>query len=548
MKRDFDVAKKLEELLDKGETETVEFKKTISGELEKRIGDYASALANEANLLEKDAGWIVVGVEDKTRRIVGADCLRESLDQDKLKKRVSDKTGHSSLEVFEATRDEKRLVLLKIPAAPRGIPISSGGKYWGRAGSSLTTLTTEKQDRIRRQTPYDWSAEICEGADRDDLDEEALREARDKFAKSVKTDISEWSDKKVLEKFGFLSKRGLTKGAILLLGKKEARRLLNPNPAEILWKLGEGEKAYEHFGPPFLLNVEKVFAKIRNYKMRFERPGRFIPDERDKYDKSVMLEALHNCIAHQDYQKKGRVNVVEYKDRVEFESVGEFFDGTPKEYALDKRTPAQYRNPGLVEAMKALQMIDKIGAGIRSMYEKQRNRFLPLPEYEISEEGRVKLVIYSNAIDKLYEDLLMTREDLEFEDVYLLDRLQKNAKLTKEEARHLKQKGLAEGRYPQLHLSKRVSQELGREVEYSKLKGFDDNYYRDLVLQFLEEHGEANGKDIRQLLWDKLPDILGDNQKEYKVRNLLTKMRKAGMINNIAGRGKAGGKWILDGR
>lgn len=542
MKRDFDVAKKLEELLDKGETETVEFKKTISGELEKRIGDYASALANEANLLEKDAGWIVVGVEDKTRRIVGADCLRESLDQDKLKKRVSDKTGHSSLEVFEATRDEKRLVLLKIPAAPRGIPISSGGKYWGRAGSSLTTLTTEKQDRIRRQTPYDWSAEICEGADRDDLDEEALREARDKFAKSVKTDISEWSDKKVLEKFGFLSKRGLTKGAILLLGKKEARRLLNPNPAEILWKLGEGEKAYEHFGPPFLLNVEKVFAKIRNYKMRFERPGRFIPDERDKYDKSVMLEALHNCIAHQDYQKKGRVNVVEYKDRVEFESVGEFFDGTPKEYALDKRTPAQYRNPGLVEAMKALQMIDKIGAGIRSMYEKQRNRFLPLPEYEISEEGRVKLVIYSNAIDKLYEDLLMTREDLEFEDLYLLDMVQKGRELPKEGLRRLRKKNLVTGRKPAIVVASEVSEITGSLVKRAQQKGFDKEEYKRLICGFIGDYKEVGSLDIRERFLPMLGKALTEKQKQTYLTNLLQELSRENRIVNVGKRGK-GAKW-----
>ncbi|MBD3411004.1 MAG: transcriptional regulator, partial [Ignavibacteriales bacterium] len=178
MTREFDVAKKLEELLDKGETETVEFKKTINSELKKKIGDYASALANEANLRGEEVGWLVVGVEDKTRRLLGTDCLSEPSDIDNLKKRVSDKTGHSSLDIIEAFHNGKRAVLLRIPAAPRGIPISSGGKYWGRSGSSLETLTTGKQDRIRSQTPYDWSAEICEGADLDDLDEEALREAR----------------------------------------------------------------------------------------------------------------------------------------------------------------------------------------------------------------------------------------------------------------------------------------------------------------------------------------------------------------------------------
>lgn len=35
------------------------------------IGKYFSALSNEANLREKDFAWLVFGVENKTREIVG---------------------------------------------------------------------------------------------------------------------------------------------------------------------------------------------------------------------------------------------------------------------------------------------------------------------------------------------------------------------------------------------------------------------------------------------------------------------------------------------
>lgn len=42
--------------------------------------------------------------------------------------------------------------------------------------------------------------------------------------------------------------------------------------------------------------------------------------------------------------------------------------------------------------------------------------------------------------------------------------------------------------------------------------------------------GKGQKKDFKKLLWDKLPDSLTDKQKEAKVINLLTALRKANMI------------------
>lgn len=79
-------------------------------------------------------------------------------------------------------------------------------------------------------------------------------------------------------------------------------------------------------------------------------------------------------------------------------------------------------------------------------------------------------------------------------------------------------------------VSKEIAQLTGQKVEYSLNKGFDDQYYRDLILKALEEHGTLSRPEIDALLMNKLPDILNDQQKKSKIGNLLTFLRKNSKI------------------
>lgn len=63
-------------------------------------------------------------------------------------------------------------------------------------------------------------------------------------------------------------------------------------------------------------------------------------------------------------------------------------------------------------------------------------------------------------------------------------------------------------------------------------------------MKYLEQYGSAKKKDIRKLLWDKLPEIMEDKQKEDKIRNLLSSMRKKGIITTNS-RNQQRSSWIL---
>ena len=530
----------LHRLLAGWENEVVEFKEAARQFSADKTGEYVSALSNEANLRGLASGWLVFGVSN-SRQIVGTTHLVDGQQRQSLKHHVhqSIDQGLTIREVYEVTIDGRRVVLLEVPAAPRGIPISWKGDYRARAGESLVPLSLDKLDEIRRQTiGADWTAVVVPEATLGHLDPAAIARARQGFAERYSpripaSDIAAWDDATFLSKARLTRDGAITRAALLLLGADTSTHLLTPHPAQMTWKLVGEQRAYEHFRLPFLLNTTELAKRIRNVKLRLLPPDELIFREISKYDERSLLEALYNCIAHQDYTRNSRIIVTEHADRVEFQSTGEFFDGAPDDYALDERTPSRYRNPFLVEAMTELNLIDHLGNGIHRIVADQRRRFLPMPDYDLSEPTEVKLTIHGAVIDEAFSQQMMVRSDLPLDDVLALDRVQKRLPINKEAAGRLRRAHLIEGRSPNLHVSSVVATATDTMAEYVRTRAQSDEFYAKLVVDYLAVAGGASRQDINDLLWDKLSDALNDKQKRDKVKNLLSKMRGNGQVRNV---------------
>lgn len=530
------------------ENEVVEFKQATRQFSADKTGEYVSALSNEANLRGVDSAWLVFGVSN-AREVTGTTHLDSVEKRQSLKHHVQQSVdqGLTIREIHEVERDGKRVVLLEIPAAPQGIPISWKGDYRARAGESLVPLSLDKQDEIRRQTiNTDWTAEVIPNATLNHLDPGAILRARQGFAERYPRQadqIQSWDDPTLLDKARLTLDGGITRTAILLLGKNTATHLLSPHPAELTWKLTGAESAYEHFQTPFLLTATALAKRIRNIQLRLLPPDELIYREISKYDERSILEALYNCIAHQDYRQRSRVIVTEYVDRVEFISVGEFFDRAPEDYMLSERVPRSYRNPFLVTAMTELNLIDHLGSGIQRIVTDQRRRFLPMPDYDLSDPSEVKLTIHGAVIDEAYTQLMMVRTDLPLEDVLALDRVQKTMPISKDAAARLRRAHLIEGRSPNLHVSSAVAAAAATKADYIRTRAQSDTHYAKLITDYLTQFGGASRQEINDLLWDKLSDALDDEQKRNKITNLLAKMRRAGQIRNAGSTQKP--RWVL---
>jgi ATP-dependent DNA helicase RecG len=530
---------KLTDLIATWENEVVEFKEASNDYDTDKIGRYFSALANEANLRNADAGWLVFGVNNKTRDVVGTNYRPERERLDGLKHQIAQGADPSTTfrQIHEVDVDGKRVVMLEIPPAPRGIPIAWQGQTYARAGESVTALGFVKQDEIRNQTLQgDWSAQVVDGATLDDLDPQAVERARRDFALKHQNridaeEVRGWPVATLLDRAKVTQRGQVTRTALLLLGRAESAYLLSPYPAQITWKLVGQETAYEHFGPPFLLSTSQLYQRIRNIQLRLLPDDELLPHEVSKYDQKVVLEALHNCIAHQDYRQNQRIIVTERPDRLVFENAGHFYEGAPEDYVRGDKTPRGYRNPYLVQAMVELNMIDQMGYGIQRMYEMQRRRYLPMPDYEVAGDA-VVMTLYGGVVDPAYTRVLMEHGGLKLADVLALDRVQKGLEVPDEAVRALKRKGLIEGRKPRYRVSSAVAAASGKKAAYIKTRAFDDQHYADMLVQYLREFGTASRKDVDDLLWDKLSDALDEAQRANKIGNLLSSLRRKGVIFN----------------
>lgn len=228
--------------------------------------------------------------------------------------------------------------------------------------------------------------------------------------------------------------------------------------------------------------------------------------------------------------------MTEQPDRLIFENEGGFFEGLPDEYIEGDKTPRRYRNPFLTQAMAELNMIDTMGYGIHLIYRGQVQRYFPLPDYDLSTPSAVKMTLYGGVVDPAYSRLLIQKTDLPLVDVLALDRVQKKLPIPDEAAGRLRKAGLIEGRKPNFHVSALVADATASKVDYIRTRAQDDEFYAKLLTDYLGRFGQADRAEINKLLVDKLSDALSDEQKEDKIGNLLTKLRRNKRILNTGTR------------
>ena len=533
-------ATKLDALLSlPAENEIVEFKEARNNYDFSKLGKYFSALCNEANLKRQSAAWLIFGVNDR-HQVLGSFFRQARKDLDSLKEEIANRTTNriTFVDIHEVDHPKGRVLLFEIPAAPKGLPVAFDGHYYGRDGEALSPLNLEEIERIRAQsTVEDWSAVIVPSAELSDLDEEALAVARRNFKSKFPdkaAEVDAWDEPTFLNKAKLTIKGHMTRAALLLLGKEEAEHFLQPAEAKIRWLLKDhlgNDRDYALFGMPLLLAVDKVYAKIRNLKYRYIREGTLFPEEIDQYEPYAIREALNNCIAHQDYTLAGRINVVEREESLAFTNLGSFVPGDVRRVVMEDAPEEHYRNRFLATAMFNLKMVDTAGGGIRKLFLFQRQRFFPMPDYDLS-NSRVKLTLTGKVLDMDYARLLARDGGLSLQEIIALDKVQKRQPLDTDDERLLKGKSLIEGRKPNFYIAQPVAQKTGQKASYSKNKAFEKQYYLDLICKAAGEHRSLSRKDIDELLWNKLPDWMDDKQRKTKVGNLIGELRRKGRIAN----------------
>lgn len=510
------------------------------------VVSYVSAISN------MNGGSLIIGVKDQTLDIIGIQSFG-SYNVDSAKARIAEKCRNLPLEDFDIMEfkadDTGRIVwVLNIPKHQAKLPVYAHNKAWQRTGDALIEMRPDRLQSILSEIEVteDWSAAIVEDATIEDLDPEAIERARKEFVKRnplKKDEVKIWNDAKFLDKAKITLRGKITRAALILLGKEESEFLLSPYVVKIRWSLRQvGEtlnKDYDIFSMPFLLSVDKLYNKVRNVKYRIVRPNSLFPDEMLRYDMFNIREPLNNAIAHQDYTKCARIDVVEYEDdHLIFQNYGSFLPSSIEEVVEEDCPQSIYRNRFLVEAMRNLNMIETEGGGIRKLFLKQSERYFPLPDFDLS-GGKVKVTIEGNVKDENFAKILSANPNLELADIVLLDKVQKGIGIADVQAKYLRKRKFIEGRKPKYYLSYEIVSASNDSVlkrQYVKNKSFDDDYFRKLILNYLEKFETASRNDIDLLLEDKLSDVLNEKQKKNKIDYLMKQLRLSKLV--VCGKGK----------
>ena len=509
-------------------------KNSFAGDEKNDVVSYVSAIAN------MEGGHLVIGVRDKSLEIIGTDLNKFNLDaQTAVLKLLEHCTNLSSegLDIEEyVTEDEHKVVwIIHIPKHLPRRPVFAHRKAWQRVEDSLIEMTQERLAVILDEPVYeanDWSAEIVPNATIDDLDELAVAKARIMFKKVHASNIpaaevDAWSTEDLLSNSGIMSEGKLTRAAIILLGKPVSVFKLRPAVVEVTWTLRDERQDvvdYEHFTVPFILTVDKILSKIHNLTMRELPGGTLFPETMKQYDDYTIREALHNAIAHQDYTLQQRINFVENPGYLYYANGGSFIPGSLQKALETKGPQRHFRNECLCRAMVNFNMIDTVSRGIKKMFNEQRLRHFPMPDYDIDLLNKeVGVTIYGNTINEKYTQLLKHNETLSLEDCILLDAVQKGHRIPEEHAVDLLNRGLLEGDTSEYGISLDIAKKTKQLPDYTRNRGLAKEKMMQMILQYLQNAGTIGAKrdSIYEYIKDVMPQMKTHEQKLRMLGDML---------------------------
>jgi ATP-dependent DNA helicase RecG len=382
------------ELLKKDEGKTFELKQDISSST--RIIKAIIAFANTAG------GILLIGVEDKTKFIVGVD---EPLDcEESIASCLYDNIEPKIVPDIEIL-PWRNTYLLKIeifPSTARPHYFKKHGLHKGtfvRVGSTNRMADpTMIQELQRYQRLITFDEELNSALSPEDIDFAAASECFSELRKLKPSDLHALS---ILGKQN--SKEVPTNGGIILFGKKRLEQF--PDARLQAGRFGGLNKdkitdTMEVTSYPAIAVKDAIDFVKKNAQMRLEISG-------TKHTKkwSILLiairEAIINAIVHADYAQRGSpIRVALFDDRIEIENPGLLLFGLTIEDLYEHIS--KIRNRVIAKTFHKLGLIEQWGSGIGRIISECERSGLPCPKFEeLATHFRVTIYLLATEKPKL---------------------------------------------------------------------------------------------------------------------------------------------------
>ena len=385
------------------ETEWIEYKQ--NNFKPEDIGEYISALSNSACLHRKEFGYIVWGIEDQTKKIVGTDFKprKKFVKGQELENWLATNLNpRINFEVYEFNYKGFPIVLFEIQEC-RNTPVAFKGTKYIRVGSYKKPLNAhpEKERALWIQcskTTFEKGV-AKSGVNSDEvlslIDYPGYFELSEKNLPDSKSGILEClkQEKIVLQKGD--NKYDITNlGAVLFAKdlskfsslKRKAVRVIfykGTNKIEALKEL-EGKRGYAS-------GFQNLIEYINSQLPSNEQLGQALRKKVSMFPEIAVREVVANAIIHQDFNITGDSPMIEiFSDRIEITNSGVPLIDTLR--FIDE--PPQSRNEELASFMRRLNICEERGSGVDKIIVQTELYQLPAPKFSKT-ENHTKVILFA---------------------------------------------------------------------------------------------------------------------------------------------------------
>ena len=561
------------DLLERGECDIMDFKEQLGDRhlFGKSIKNYSSSYDELARdvvaFANYKGGFLFIGIQDSTKTI-NQDFVCDDEKIFELVKQIQDRTSPAiTLIPHPITVNGTELLVLEIPFSSQ-MHRTSKGEFLIRSNNGnrsiepyeMATIMSEKNMIVYDQKI--WNVTLPS-----------------KGHEAFETSSPLWQDKDRIEKLlkmigtvrpdsPFL-KQPIQETLTSLGLQKEVEGCLLPTTAGILFVANNltlrempyasisynryfDDGTYRHleYGGNIIEAVDACYAQLKAEIQQKEFHFGLFREYVEDYPEVVLRELLMNAVAHRDYSRPQIIQIRKYPDHIEFESPGPFPSGID---AANYLRQSNARNPYIMDVFREIGYTEKAGSGFNKIFTEllSKGKSIPIPE---ETQYSLTFVIDAEIVSERLLELAAEYKKLKGRDVDMdallvlntilakgktsLSQLENTPNISRYTLKHaleelieldfIEMTGKASGVHYILHSSKQSS--TLDKTNYIKNKGFDDEYYRKLILEYLHKFRIASREDINGLLSDKLPGNLTPKQKFYKVGNLLANLRKKGYI------------------
>lgn len=532
-------------ILDKGETDTVEFKSWVKARSQKEIislaVDELIAFANHKG------GTVYFGVEDQPIEVTG--CSRD-YDSQRIIEGIYDKTRPSLFTEIYDFEYEGKLVIAIFVKADGKTYTTTDGRCLKRLGRNSKPLYPDELSNVysSNQNP-DFSGRIINESTLDDVNKLEVYSLKEKLkVRDSRSTLPDLEDNDFLRDLQLTKYDGnverLTVAGLLFVGKEKSIQRLLPQ-AEVIYLHYSADNLEEYDARldmklPLINVIDKLTERIRAYsKIENIQVGLFRLEVED-FPEKVFQEALLNALSHRDYQSNAAVYVKQYPDRIVIENPGGFLDGITENNIITH--PSVPRNKLIAETLQNLKYVQRTGQGVDIIFKEMISMGKPYPKYK-SFNDAVSLTIFS-AIDHtefikfitevqeknsrimplaemmILRDLMDNRkEPLSM----LAGTIQKSLDETKRSCNELINDGLIEIVGKEYMLTAKVYEALKSDVEYTRDKTIQYIKAKNMILEYLQSN-----KSNSRITSAKIQEMCGFTKQQ--ARGVIDKMRGEGLL------------------